>query len=301
MKILITGANGFIGKHVTKQLATVNNTILATGFEKNKSDNSQDNVKWIYGNLSNLDNYKAEIREFNPDVTVHMAWQGIPDFSENISRLNLETSIDLLDFIIEETDCSKIIVSGSCFEYGKRNGVVKESENTAINSYFSWAKHSIYGYLELKCKQKYIELVWFRYFYVYGPGQRKASLIPTILDSFKNNLTPDIRNPYNKNDFIYVQDIATATDCVINLETKIDSGIYNLGSGYSTSVLEICVKAELAVTGVQKATKSLAKIPKIDFQDFWADVSKLKSLGWKPMYSIEKGVNEMIKNLKKEQ
>ena len=219
MKILITGANGLIGKYITEQLAESNHTLLVTDFQKKETNIQKSNVEWFFEDLANIENYKAKVKEFNPDVVVHLAWQGIPDFSESMSLLNLNNSIKLLNFIIEKTNCNKIIVSGSCFEYGGKTGAVKETDDSTINSFFSWAKHSLYKYMEFKCAQKEVQLVWFRYFYVYGPGQRKASLVPMILDSFKNGTTPDIRNPYNRNDFIFVQDIALATDYIINYKS----------------------------------------------------------------------------------
>ncbi|MBN2638850.1 MAG: NAD(P)-dependent oxidoreductase [Bacteroidales bacterium] len=293
MRVLITGSNGFIGKYVTAQLLD-NNEVLAMGFREKESDIQKENISWVYGDLANLEAYKNRIKIFNPDVVVHLAWQGIPDFSEGISRLNLDNSLNLFDFIIEETNCKRIIVSGSCFEYGEKNGEVNEKDNTTINSYFSWAKQSLYRYLEFKSEQKNIDLIWFRYFYVYGLGQRKESLIPMILNSLANGVSPDIRNLYNKNDFIFSKDIALATDFIVNYKGELESGIYNLGSGYSTSVMEICKKAEFLLTGRTEITEGLLSIPIGDFSNFWADISKMKNLGWNPVYSIEDGINEII-------
>lgn len=296
MNILITGANGFIGKYITDQLAVEENLILAFSYKKEAADILKDNVKWVYGDLGKLEHSKVRIVEFNPDVVIHLAWQGIPDFSENISRLNLNNSIRFLDFILEKTMCKKVIVSGSCFEYGNKNGEVKELDKISINSYFTWAKTSLFNYLELKCAQKGVQLLWFRFFYVYGLGQRKESLIPMIIESLKKSLTPDIRNPYNKNDFIYVKDIANAIILAVYLKKNIDSGIYNLGSGYSTSVLEICQKIELILTGKNNISNILLNNPKNEYSNFWSDSSKARNtLGWEPEYNMTSGLKDILK------
>jgi len=295
MKILISGAAGFIGQNVLSKLNVKENNILAIDLSYSEYENKEKNLKWIYNDLSNLEEYKFEISKFDPDVVIHLAWQGIPDFSEKLSVLNLNNSINFLDFIIENTHCKKIIVSGSCFEYGEKLGVVKEIDPTQINSYFSWAKNSLYKYLVLKCSLNNVNLIWFRFFYVYGPGQRIGSLIPTLINAFRNNIAPDIRNPYNRNDFVYVKDIANAIESACFISDNINSGIYNLGSGVSTSIYEICRITELLTTGKDSYSKKLLNIQKGEIMDFWADISKTtKAFSWKPEYTIEAGINEIL-------
>ena len=80
-------------------------------------DNSKIQTKRLFGTLEDLEFIKPQIKMFNPDVVIHLAWFGIPDFSERNSLVNLNLSINLLEFIIDETQCKKVIISGSCFEY----------------------------------------------------------------------------------------------------------------------------------------------------------------------------------------
>jgi len=298
MRIFITGATGFIGKHILNQLQKEEHTILASTLHTDEIEINDKNIQWLYGNLEDIESLKPKIISFNPEAVIHLAWLGIPDYSENISLINLNISIKLLDFILEETSCKKIIVSGSCYEYGNKKGTLIETDEISINLFFSWAKHSLYNYIYLKCSLKNVKLIWFRYFYVYGPGQRKGSLIPTIIDGLSNGKQLDIRNPYHKNDFIYVKDIAMATVQAVNAGTTIESGIYNLGSGHSTSVIEICRIVEMLMTGESIISNLLSKIEKRDSIDFWADISKTRnSLNWEPAYSIEDGLKEIIEKI----
>jgi len=290
MKVFLTGATGFVGRHVLAEIRAAGHDILASTLEKDKIKNSPRDIQWLYGDLGDLECLKPSIRSFNPEVVIHLAWQGIPDFSESVSRNNLNTSIELFDFIFEKTNCRKIIVSGSCFEYGKKIGKCNESDPVKIDSYFIWAKHSLHQYLELKCREVDVNLIWFRIFYVYGPGQRAGSLIPTLIKSLKEGIAPAINSPMNKNDFVYVGDIARAFTGALSQDLR--SGIYNLGSGKSTSVYDVCKLVEQQLTGSETlSSKVLENGSQEQSVNFWANTEKTyNSFYWSGQTSLKTGI-----------
>ena len=100
MRVFITGATGFVGRHVMEKIHASGHDILASTLEEDKTENNPSNIHWLNGDLADLELLKAGLKSFNPDVVIHLAWQGIPDYSESISRINLINSIDLLDCIM---------------------------------------------------------------------------------------------------------------------------------------------------------------------------------------------------------
>lgn len=295
MRVFITGATGFVGRHVMEGVNEAGHDILASTLEKDKIENCPRDVHWLYGDLADLGSLKPEIQSFNPEVVIHLAWQGIPDYSEVISTINLNNSIELFDFILEETNCKKIVVSGSCFEYGKEKGECKESDPVQINSFFTWSKYSLYQYLMLKCKQSMVDLVWFRIFYVYGPGQRSGSLIPTLVQAIKDGKTPDIRTPLNRNDFVNVGDVARAFQLACDME--IETGIYNLGYGSSNSVYDVCRIVEENLLDTKSISNQVLESGSAkENVDFWANISKTKNvLGWVQKYNLVSGIKDYLK------
>lgn len=297
MKVFITGAKGFLGRHIMAEVHASGYDILASTLQMDKIENNFKNIKWIYGDLGEIAPLKPDIQSFNPDVTIHLSWQGIPDYSESISRINLNNSIDLLDFILNKTNCRKIIVSGSCWEYGKDKGVCKEDEPVIVNSYFTWAKHTLNQYLSIKCAEKGVTLNWFRIFYVYGPGQREGSLIPTLIKSIGESKIPTINTPLNKNDFVYVGDVAKIFAKAVDL--NLPSGIYNLGSGKSTSVYDVCRIVEKQILDSETISQSVLDIgEQTESVNFWADMDKTKKafnmLGDTP---LEEGIKLHIQSM----
>ncbi len=292
-KIFITGGSGFIGQHVLNEIADENREVLLLTHKTNFSL-EKNMVKAIKGDISCFFEIKEEIMRFAPEVCIYCAWEGLPDYSEEISKKNLFSSINMFDFLVNEAKCRKIIVPGSCFEYGKSYGICKESNRVKAASFFVWAKQSLYSYAALLCEGK-ATLIWFRIFYVYGPGQGECSLIPVLTDVLKKKEKPRINNPFNSNDFIHVKDVARAIGMAADKEIK--SGIYNLGSGKTYRVIDICKIVERLIYGKTDFSDELEFSAKPSAAaNFWADIGKTKkNLSWEPQISIEDGIREYLK------
>ena len=292
MNVLVTGGTGFVGRHILDELKKVNHHILVLTRQNKKFDFAE----VICGDLNNLEAIKPRILEFQPDAFIHVAWDGIPDYSESISRTNLYNSINLFEYILNNTNCKKILVSGSCWEYGKKKGACKESDPVDINAYFTWAKHTLNQYLSVKCTEKGVILNWLRIFYVYGPGQLERSLIPTLIKSISAKETPKIKTPRNKNDFVYVEDIARAFAKALDI--SLPSGVYNLGSGYTTSVYDICRMVETQLLGSETISKKvLENGQKEETVNFWADMEKTEhALNMSCDTGLDKGIKHHVQS-----
>ena len=295
MKILITGASGFIGKYVL-------HACLANGFDVaviSRSEPFEKNVTWIKGDLSDKASYEKLVILFSPETIIHLAWTGIPDFSSQQSSYNLTVSINFLELVMNLASCKKILISGSCFEYNKKSGECNEADLCSPKDYFTWAKLSLLNWAFLNGKMKSISVGWLRLFYVYGPGQRGASLIPTCLNKMSLNQPILLNNPYAENDFIYVQDVANAFICACF--SNFEQEIFNIGSGVSISIAEIVdIASDLNCKPEYKAFKfdhfssnhSESSKQKINF---WASTKKsFAILNWFPKVNIKSGISFMI-------
>lgn len=298
MRVLITGASGFIGKSILRTLGLKPDELMLWGanthdraFLKKYSRNV------ITSDLKNLDRFKKTVSGFAPQICVHLAWQGIPDYSFEMSKKNLNNSITLINFLINETKCKKIIISGSCMEYGKDKGICRETDAVTSNSFFSWAKNSLYSYCNFACKEAKINLIWFRLFYVYGLDQKENSIIPSIVKVLRIGRALKINYPLNANDFVNCTDVADAFR--IAIKRRIPSGVYNLGSGRSTKVILLCKMIEKELTGETNISSHIFQTSRTKQKsNFWADTKKSTRLtGWRPRVDISAGIKQYIKNL----
>lgn len=276
MRIFITGGTGFIGKHLVKKLKEDKNNELFL----------------LSKDLADIKTWKKEVEDFRPEAAIHLAWEGLPNYDSQTSIKNLKYGLNLIN-ILAEIGCKTILSAGSCWEYGEQSG--KLTENTSPKSFnaFAAAKNSLHLLGKEIAKENNIQFIWTRFFYVYGPGQRETSLIPYLMNCVQNGKTPEIKNPFAKNDFIYVEDITMAISQII--ENCKESAVYNIGSGYLTSIQEV-IKIIFDNYGLQNQYKEITPASTdVLSAEFYADISKIKKeIGWEPKISINEGIKKMI-------
>ena len=237
----------------------------------------------------------VSVVNFSPEVMVHLAWDGIPDFSAKTCVANVATQIKFLAEAEKLSCLRKILVAGSCSEYGTHSGLCNEAERKPPGSYFSWAKQTLGEYFSIFCREKNIKLLWFRIFYVYGPGQRSAALIPTLLEALRAGKNADIRNLNAANDFIFVDDVVDAF--LRGVEQVGTEGILNLGSGRLSKVNEVSkITEQLSSQNMKHSENLIAELSSQERQSgMAADINNAKlTIAWVPKVSLAEGIAKTL-------
>lgn len=285
MRILITGGTGFIGRHLVPMLDQ--HQVMQISRETGSS--ALTNLKILKADLTCPDSWKNQVKKFSPDTCIHLAWLGLPDYSFPKCIENFDINMDLLDFL-SNIECQRIIIAGTCWEYGDLQGKVSESDLPGPTNLFASFKSSIRIIGEHLANSKGVELLWGRIFFVYGEGQRSTSLIPDCYQSFKSGRKPEIKSPYDVNDFIHVSDVAKAISALI--ETPAISGVFNIGSGKPSKVIDVCniISDLLNKEGVLQKSENSTKA-----SGLWADISRIREkTGWSPQHTIQTGLAKTL-------
>ena len=183
MKILVTGATGFIGNYVIEELLKNNCHVIAssTDVEKARGNTWFKEVDYLPLDLKKIQpgfNYLSYFKY--PDAVIHLAWEGLPNYSMAFHvEENLPRHLAFLNNLIDN-GLSDLTVSGTCFEYGIQEGCLQEElESRPANSY-ARAKDHLRIALEERRKKKNFHLKWLRLFYMYGRGQGPNSLFSQL-------------------------------------------------------------------------------------------------------------------------
>jgi nucleoside-diphosphate-sugar epimerase len=283
MKLLILGGSGFFGDNFLKSIFDKKDDIyvLSRTYIKNR------NIKFIKCDLNNIKLFNKIIQKLKPNICLDLSWSGIPDYSIKNNNYNFIMKKKIYSCLVKNY-CKKIISIGSCWEYGDFSGKASEKLKCQNLIHFARVKIKILNFLKFLKKKYNLCYIWARVFYVYGPGNKKNSLIPSIVRNLKRNKMLILNRPDVANDFIYISDV---TKALYELTfKKIKSGIYNLGSGKLFLNKEIYDK----ILFIIKKKNCQNKI-KFNRYGLYADISKIMSeTKWRPVVSINEGIKKTI-------
>ena len=290
-KILITGVGGFIGKELASALAGEGYKVYGTS----KSQIKLNNI--IVHNANILDGKKIIQVCKNMDYVIHCAavteYRNISDFPIESLKTNVIGTYNVLK-AFAKSNAKSFIFPSSGKVYGKPNYLPYNEEhsknpNTSLGKMKEICEELITYFSDFSDKSFFI----LRLFNVYGQHQKKYFLIPTILSQIneKKILLGDIKS---KRDFIYIKDVIDCFSKIIKNNKK-GIQIYNVGSGISHSAYEIVSIISRLKNKKFEIELYKPKLRKNEAFEERSNIRKLKNIGWKPKYSLEDGLNEMIK------
>lgn len=279
-KVLVTGATGFIGGHVMEELLKQPVSVVASSADASKISAKKwfSKVEYVPFDMSSVDDSTDYYAYFGkPDILIHLAWEGLPNYRSAFhTEINLPRHIHFLHSMIRG-GLKDMTVTGTCFEYGMREGLLQEDMDTFPDNFYAKAKDALRKQLEEFQLTYHFSLKWLRLFYMYGKGQNPNSLLSQLdkalaagEESFNMSGGEQVR------DFMPVENVAAAI-VKTALQNRV-TGIINCCSGRPVTVKEF-VAAYLA--GKNKEIKlNLGYYPYPDYEPmrFWGDNSKLKKI-----------------------
>lgn len=271
MKVLVTGANGYVGSKVVKRLLDLKLDVVAVDFSDNNIDKRATFFKEdIFGKKNYFELFG------HPDVCLHLAWKD--GFIHN-SYSHLEQLSDHYIFIknLINDGIKQVCVMGSMHEVGYYEGKIDENTPTNPLTNYAIAKDALRRGLEVLCRDKGVVFQWTRGFYIYGDDDFGNSIFCKIrqADREGKKLFP-FTSGKNKFDFINIYELANQLCCVV-MQKEV-SGIINICSGVPVSLGEQIEK--YIKDNNLKITLDYGKFPERPFESpcLYGDTGKIKKI-----------------------
>lgn len=280
IKVLVTGATGFVGNYVVEKLLEKDLSVIASSSNRDTAIHKAwfKNVTYVPLDIKNIDDKINYFEFFNkPDALIHLAWQGLPNYNEDFHvSENLPKHFSFLKNIIEN-GLKSLTVTGTCLEYGLIEGCLNESLEVKPTTCYGIAKNELRIMLEALSNEYAFNLKWLRLFYMYGKGQSPKSLL-SQLEKAVNDNEPEFKMSGGEQlrDFLPVEKMAEyIVDAAMQDEV---SGIINCCSGKSISVYDFVLNYLKQQNKTIKLLTGYYPYTVYEPMEFWGDNNKLKSI-----------------------
>lgn len=288
VKILLTGASGFIGKALLP-------TLLANGHEVTLLSRRSSDSAGISGEIvAEIPAWPEAVSGLHFDLCIHLAWIATPGIylSSPENHLFAEMTPRLADSLFR-AGLPHFLGLGTCIEYAPNQtapcipGVTEISPQTAYGKAKERARAGIAEAAALHGK----DYTWARLFYPYGPGEHPARIPSSFLRTLACGESLELKTPHSVKDWVHIDDVVSAILHIAGHSHPLRE--INLGTGTGTSILTLA-KTVAEITG---ADKSLIKVAELALSDPYAhhvaEIRPLYALGWKPGTPLRQGLQSL--------
>lgn len=179
MRIAVTGANGFIGRHVVVELGRHDVEIVAVVRPEAPMPTQLAAHRIVACDLARAPNDIFDLLG-KPDVLINLAWGGLPNYkSLHHFESELPAQYRFVNALVR-AGLKSVVVAGTCFEYGMQSGPLAADAETRPCNPYGYAKDALRRQLLFLQRDLPFRLVWARLFYLYGDGQADSSLLPQL-------------------------------------------------------------------------------------------------------------------------
>lgn len=298
MRILVTGATGFVGSALVRHLVATGHDVAALVRPSSRRswrlESLGSELRLIEGDLASLP--AGSIRAFAAEGVAHLAWSGVSNRDRNdpIQVGNIRQAADLFS-LVADSGCSAFVGLGSQAEYGPCSGAVATDAPTNPTTLYGECKLAT-GRILARMAEHHPHkprFGWLRLFSSYGPGDEAYWMIPGLILQLLRRQVPPLTLGEQRWDYIHVDDAARAISSVLTSSQA--SGVFNLGSGTAMPLAStIRTIRDLIDPALPLGFGQVPYRPD-QVMHLEADISRLTELtGWTPRVLLADGLRQTV-------
>jgi CDP-paratose synthetase len=291
LKVLLTGATGFLGSNILKALVNLGYEIII--LKRTFSD-----LKKISSLLPHTISYDIDTIELSEIFKKHKDINIIIHTATNYGRNEDKDSTLLKENVLfpmllmeygHSNNVSAFLNTDSYFNKNNNNYIYLGSYILTKSQLIQWAKIIL-----TKGNMKFVNI---KLEHIYGPYDSLSKFSKSIMDSCLSNVDElDLTEGLQKRDFVYVSDVVRAYLIIIDKINLINENFkeYEVGTGFPISVREFVETAHRLTKSKTRLNFGALPMRQHEIMESKADITELKSLGWEPYYNIIKGLEETL-------
>lgn len=296
MKVLLTGAAGFLGAHVARRLVQEGCQVFCltrAASDLERLADLRDHLHLVVGNLLDEEGTARIVRQVRPELCLHLAWYAEPGLylHSPVNVAYIGATLRLAQQLAE-AGCRRLVAAGTVAEYDSDYGYLSESTPTRPGTLYAASKTAAQIALAALAGPIGLTVAWARIFYIYGPGEHPKRFVPDVIGALLRGEPVRTTLGEQVRDYLHAADVAAALWAVAQSEL---TGAVNIGSGQPVTNRQMVLKL-----GELTGRPELVRFGDLPYRPgdpmfVCADVRRLRqSTGWQPAYDLESGLRQTV-------
>lgn len=300
-KIVITGADGFIGSHLSKYLAREEDEVYAIVIPKSPIKDRITNVAGIHIIEGDMNSYETLVEHLpkNPDAFIHFAWAGVaPEDRKSIEvqKSNLDLTMNAIK-LAATIESAKFVFPGSTFEYIYSEKIINRYTTPSPQDAYGATKVAARYYSSMLCNQLNVPFVYAVISGIYAADRIDNNVINYSITKLLYREKPSVTKLEQLWDYVHIDDVIHALDLII--DSGKNGGFYVIGHGDNMPLanyiylIRDLINPELPL-GIGDVPYTSDKMPMscVDLTEIHEDT------GFVPQISFEKGIVDVIEKIR---
>lgn len=293
--VLVTGASGFLGKHLTRALVRAGAEVHALVRGPAVLDTR---IHRHLGDMTDGGSLGAAFEAAQPDIVFHLAAYGTTPVQPDAGLMRAVNvgGTEQLWAAADRWPC-RIVQTGTCGEYAAKHGALTEEDLCRPASDYTATVHEAVTFSREHARKHGRELVVLRPFGPYGPDDRPQRLVPYVIDALLSDRRVKVTAGEQRRDYSYVDDHVAALLAAASVPLADTARAYNIGSG-GPILVRTLIEAVVAAVGESSIDRvEFGAVPyrSDDLTDRYADITAAaRDLGYAPTFSLAEGLRRTV-------